>query len=113
MICLTNTLYIEKDFIDFIIKLISKYKSKLGFKILSQLENEEELELNKILYKLFDILFDLDIDNSEENDILEEEYENNDIEFEISDDIDLEENKELIINESKISMQKKIKQINE
>ena len=40
---------------DFIIKLIIKYKSKLGFKILSQLENEEELELKKILYKLFDI----------------------------------------------------------
>ena len=47
----------------FVINLIKKYKSNLGYKILSQLENEDESDLKKVTKNSLDTLFDIDLDD--------------------------------------------------
>ena len=44
-----NNNFIAKDIFKFIVRLITKYKSNLSFKIISQLEEDEDNDL-KIFY---------------------------------------------------------------
>jgi hypothetical protein len=72
--------FIAKDIYNFTLKLIEKYKSPLGYKIIAQMEVEEEIELKSFLFKMFDILFeikedeDLEGDEDDKEDIIEYEH---------------------------------------
>ena len=43
--------FIADDICDFTLKLIEKYKSSLGYKIITQIEVEEEMELKSFFLK--------------------------------------------------------------
>ena len=72
--------FIANDIYNFTLKLIEKYKSSLGYKIIAQIEVEEEMELKSFLFKMFDILFeikedeDLEGDEEDKEDIIEYEH---------------------------------------
>ena len=51
--------FIVNDIYNFTLKLIERYKSPLGYKIIAQIEVEEEIELKSFLFKIFDILFEI------------------------------------------------------
>lgn len=53
--------------------IINKYKNDIGFKIISQLEKDEEEDLKRILFSMLDILFDIKCENDLE-DIEDIEY---------------------------------------
>ena len=42
--------------------MIKKYKSRLGYQILSQFENDDNLKLKNVTKNLLDILFDIDLE---------------------------------------------------
>ena len=71
----------------FVINLIKIYKSKVGYKILSQLENDDFLNLKNITKYLLDALFDIDLDSELEN----QENVNEDEESENSESLSSEE----------------------
>ena len=65
----------------FVINLIKKYKADIGYKIIAQLDENEEGDLKKILYKILDFFYDInsedDLSNNEnyDSDYSEEKYE--------------------------------------
>ena len=87
--------FIANDIYNFTLKLIEKYKSSLGYKIIVQIEVEEEKELKSFLFKMFDILFeikedeDLEGDEEDKEDMIEYEHSEDD-----NDSLNLESNYE-------------------
>ena len=51
-----NTL-VTNDIIKLNQTLIEKYKDNLGIEILKNMDNESELELKNLIFKIFDLLF--------------------------------------------------------
>ena len=49
--------YITTDIYNFILKLISKYKSSLSYKIISEINEDDENDLKKFLFKILDLLY--------------------------------------------------------
>ena len=97
--------FIAEDIMKFVINLIKKYKSKLGYKILSQIEEEEEIELKTLTINFIDILFYIDANIDFANENAEEESDDS---FEISSDdenininnLDINELKKILYNMS-------------
>ena len=74
-----NKVFIADDITNFIIKLTEKYKSKVTFKILAQLEKDDELKLFEIINYMIKLLYEEEIENDLIlNDKKGETNENND-----------------------------------
>ena len=72
--------FIADDIYKFILELIKKYKCEIGYNIITQLENEDEKTFIGFIFKIFDLLFDInnedEIENiNEENELYERDDE--------------------------------------
>ena len=73
-----NITFIANDIYKLTLILIEKYKCNIGYKILSKLETNDDLELLNFLYKLFDVLFSIKSEEDLENDDeISEDEDNN------------------------------------